>query len=475
MAPSRYLIHLLSFSASALAITSEEASLIAWKAYGQIMSQFITANAPLTKGTDFIYVTPPTSNFVRGGTPCPESVTNMELYNLVDPLQNSSSPLLGNDGPGYVQTLETYLQSVNITDKVLTPEQQAKLDAYEAAVNTAKAKFQKEKSAAFLAWKTDEIAKYYNQSFQSWIAENDPQYSNFQQQMVNADATYNNFMLSVYGSQYNLIQEQRKNINDKAQFDQASMPGYNMMVYPSAPNYLVNLKPFVKQEITDFVAYRPAYTLGSYENVCDAFYTSSTGNTVLQYNYKNVDGHDWSTLGYSQTVKSGGAGFFGILGIKASATSEVTHFNSWSSTFTQEVSLTMTMKGAPQLVPINTGFWDVGNVRKTYPKLRPGEVDGLAGRVRLTHALVGYQLSLSITFKNTETWRNVTEFIEKGKKNVGGGIHIFGFSFGAGGGGSYQFSTNDIKTNTTVDGGILSIPTTPEGMIFMLGARGKAL
>ncbi|ORY05263.1 hypothetical protein BCR34DRAFT_46230 [Clohesyomyces aquaticus] len=329
MAPSRLFVHLLSFSTSAFAITSDEASLIAWKAYGQMMSQFITANNPLQQGTDFVYVTPPTSNFVRGGTPCPESVTNAELFNVVDPLQNSSSPLLGTDGPSYVQTLESYLQSVNITDKVLTPEQQKKLAQYDKAVTDAKTKFQKEKQAAFLAWKADEIAKYYNQSFPAWIAENDPQYSNYQQQMVTADATYNNFMLSVYGTQYNLVQEQRKTINDKAQYDQQLYPGYNMMVYPGAPNYAVSIKPFVKQEITDYVAYRPAYTLASYENVCDSFFTGSSGNTVLQYNYKNVDGHDWSTLGYSQTVKKGSAGFWGILGVKASATSEVTHFDSW--------------------------------------------------------------------------------------------------------------------------------------------------
>lgn len=82
MAFSRYLVQVLSLATTTLAVNSEEASLIAWKAYGDLIKNYITANQPLTPGTDFVYVTPPTSNFVRGGTPCPESVTNFELCTL---------------------------------------------------------------------------------------------------------------------------------------------------------------------------------------------------------------------------------------------------------------------------------------------------------------------------------------------------------------------------------------------------------
>lgn len=472
---SRFLLQLISLSATALAVDSEEASLIAWKAYGSLIQQYITANVPLTPGVDFIYVTPPTSSFVRGGTPVPESVTNFELFNTVDPLQNASNPLLGTDGPSYSQTLETYLQSVAILDKELTPDQKKKVDTLEKAVTDAKLKFAKEKQSAFIAWKSDAVAQYFNQSFQGWVTDNDPQYANFQSQLVTADASYNNYMLSIYGSKYNLIQEQRNNINGKAQNELSPVPGYNMMVYPGAPNYAVSIKPFVKNEITDFVAYKPAYTLGGYENVCDGYFTGSSGFTTLTYGFKNVDGHDWSSLGYQQKVRKYGGGFWSILGYRQSATSEVTHFNSWSGTWSQEVKITISMKGAPTLVPINPGSWNVGNVRKTYPKLRAGETDDLAGTVVLTHALVAYQIGMKIEFSNTETWKNVTEFIEKGKKNKAGGLQIFGFSFGAGGGGAYQFSTNDLKTSSTASGGVINIPNTPEGMIFMLGARGKAL
>jgi hypothetical protein len=248
-----------------------------------------------------------------------------------------------------------------------------------------------------------------------------------------------------------------------------------MMVYPAADSYAVSLNPFVKNEITDFVTYRPAYTLSGYENTCDAYFKNTGALTTLQYGFKNVDGHDWSSLGYQKTVTKGGGGFFGILGYKKSATSEISYYNSWSGDWAQEVKVTITMRGSPTLVPINAGFWDVGNVRKTYPTLRAGETDDLAGNVRLTHALVAYQIGMQITFSNAETWRNVSQFIETGKKSKGGGLNIFGFSFGAGGSGAYQYSTNDLKTSSTSDGGVITIPNTPEGMVFMLGARGKAL
>lgn len=62
------------------------------------------AGQPLTQGKDFVFVLPPTSAAVRGGTPCPEAVTNNDLFLLADPLQ--SGPMLDNSGPGYNQGLD---------------------------------------------------------------------------------------------------------------------------------------------------------------------------------------------------------------------------------------------------------------------------------------------------------------------------------------------------------------------------------
>jgi len=446
MSPSTAFIRALAFATTAVAITSDEANLIAWKAYGDAIGKFITAGQPLAPGQDFIYVAPPTSNFVRGGTPVPGSITNFETFNFVNPLQDVESPQLGTDGPSYTQTLENYLLSVNIQDKELTPEQEAKRLSYDKALKTAQTKFSKEKSEAFLNWRNDEVAKYFNQSFQSWVADNDPTYFNYEQDVLTADGNYDNYLLSIYGTKYNVIQEQRRNINNKAQVETSSIPGYNMAVYPDASNYAVSLTPFVKNEINDFVAFRPAYSLNQYEDIADNFFKGAAGSSRLEYNFKNVDGHDWSSLGYQKKVVKGRAGFFGIIGVKASKESEVEQYDSWSNNFSQEVKVTLTTQGAPQVVTISPGSWDVGNFRKVYPRLRKGETDDLVGHVRLVKALVAYGISLQIEFTDVNTWNNVTRFIQKGQTGGSGGVNIFGFSFGAGGSGAYNYKHEDLKT-----------------------------
>lgn len=84
-----------------------DARLLAWRAYGNFVSQSLTAGVPLTLGKDFVYVTPPNLAAVRGGTPCPESVTNYDLFGLADGLQNISEPLLDPQGPSYIDNLYT--------------------------------------------------------------------------------------------------------------------------------------------------------------------------------------------------------------------------------------------------------------------------------------------------------------------------------------------------------------------------------
>lgn len=75
------------------------------------------------------------------------------------------------------------------------------------------------------------------------------------------------------------------------------------MVYPASSSYSVKIAPFQKNEITDFVAYKPAYTLASYEDTCDAYFKGTAGQTKVTYDFKQTDGHDWSTLGYTQKVQ----------------------------------------------------------------------------------------------------------------------------------------------------------------------------
>jgi hypothetical protein len=62
-------------------LPDSEARLIAWCAYGTFVSDLLTTGVPLKPGTDFTH---PNQAAVRGGTPCPESVTNFDLFSIAD-------------------------------------------------------------------------------------------------------------------------------------------------------------------------------------------------------------------------------------------------------------------------------------------------------------------------------------------------------------------------------------------------------
>jgi hypothetical protein len=93
--------------ASAQLISYNDATLIAWNAYSNIIRQWVTAGQPLKPGVDYIFVTPPTASSIRGGSPCPEAVTNHELSDCTDSLQKLGELLINLDGRSYVNGMET--------------------------------------------------------------------------------------------------------------------------------------------------------------------------------------------------------------------------------------------------------------------------------------------------------------------------------------------------------------------------------
>lgn len=103
---SYVLLALATFS-FAQDLPDSEARLIAWRAYGKFVSDLLTAGQPLNPGKDFVYVNPPNLAAVRGGSPCPQSVTNFDLFSVADCLQTIGEPLMDPNGPSYVDNLYT--------------------------------------------------------------------------------------------------------------------------------------------------------------------------------------------------------------------------------------------------------------------------------------------------------------------------------------------------------------------------------
>lgn len=105
MAYKSFFLFSLTAGINAQFVKESEARLVAWRAYGDFVGQLLTAGQPITKGRDFVYVTPPNLAAIRGGTPVPESVTNFDLFSFADGLQKQSEPLLDPQGASYIDAL----------------------------------------------------------------------------------------------------------------------------------------------------------------------------------------------------------------------------------------------------------------------------------------------------------------------------------------------------------------------------------
>ncbi|KAH8590606.1 hypothetical protein B0O99DRAFT_691392 [Bisporella sp. PMI_857] len=456
-------------------LSYEDASLIAWRAYGTMVSQYITAGQPLKKGTDFIFVTPPSTIAVRGGTPVPEAITNNDLWPFADSLQLNNDPLFDVAGMSYIQALDYYLNSVDLGTKEPTAAQLAKITQLQDALFAAQEKFFSVDSDAYNKYINDARAQATKQTFAAWCNAKYPTYNAYKNSMRSANSALQQYSLQVYGPAYNTLTDQRTKIETRAQEGMSLEPGYNMPVYGGS--YNVQFKPFAKHEITEGLHYKPLYSLGGgFEEVCDTWINgTSSGQFSFSWNMKNVNGRDWSSLGHSTSVKSGGGGFFSILSAKHSSTKEETQFNSWTSKFSENVSLRLTMKGPPVLFNIQAGGWDVPAVRATYPKITKNGINNLAGKVRITKLLLGHQVGLTITISDSATWKSVSQFISSSKKDTRGGLRIFGFGFGAGVGGNTFRNITEVQTSEQGNGGVIVIPPGPVGIPMMLGAFGKAV
>lgn len=130
-----------------------------------------------------------------------------------------------------------------------------------------------------------------------------------------------------------------------------------MPVYASP--YIVSISPWYQRELSDGILYKPQYSLGnSFEESCDAWFNDvSTTRTHYKWTYKSVDGHNWSDLGHDFSSSKIGGSAFCLLSKQNSAATETTVFNSWSNSFSDYVSIDLSMKGAPLAFSVGAGYW----------------------------------------------------------------------------------------------------------------------
>lgn len=138
-----------------------------------------------------------------------------------------------------------------------------------------------------------------------------------------------------------------------------------MPIYAST--YKVSVSPFKKaNEMTDSITYMPLYSLGGFEETCDAWFqgTGSSGQPFTwNWNMTSSKSEDWSALGHSTSATSIGGGskggLFGLLSFSAgtSSTSQSSTYSNWTSNSLTSISIELTMMGAPITFNVRSGYW----------------------------------------------------------------------------------------------------------------------
>jgi hypothetical protein len=159
-------------------------------------------------------------------TPCPDSVTNFDLFNLANGLQNISEPLMDINGPSYIDNLYTYLQSVDLQTAKPTDDQMAQIQTLTDKLTTAQDKFDAESTNAYTKYLADARAQAAKQAFGSWLTQHDPLYSSLQSQLETATTTLQNYEVSVFGPQYQALSTQRNRIRNQAGDELGPEAGY---------------------------------------------------------------------------------------------------------------------------------------------------------------------------------------------------------------------------------------------------------
>ncbi|KAF2419764.1 hypothetical protein EJ08DRAFT_653994 [Tothia fuscella] len=468
------LVSLLPFLHLAFAdISADEASKIAYRAYGDFVVQGLTAGVPLKQGSDYVYVLPPTSAGVRAGTVVPEAVTNWDLLSLANTMQTPNEPLYQTTGASYIQDLKTYLHGVASDTSEISTKDMQKLGRLADAASAAFDKFLTEQDKAIELYEKDQLTGRKT-TFAKFTVAKYPRFISRKKEWKSAEALLANFRRQVTRTD-DALNDRINKIDELALDEKDKQSGYNMPVYVGG-DFITNLtRPWVQKEIAEPDLYQPFYGTSGLEEAANNWFANTSPSTIVSLSLKKSGSSDWSALGHSTSVIQGSAGYFGFIGAKAGSSSTSTTFNSYGTTFSDDVDITFSFRGPPATFSLRAGLWDVADARAAYPKLLPNATDSLVGKVRPQKVLLAYQPGLTIAFKNANTWKNVKQFIDTAKSNKGGGISIFGFSFGGSGGRKSDRTMNDIQTQDSGTGGSIIIPPAAPGALYVLGVLGRKL
>lgn len=456
-------------------ITIPDGDATFWRAYGQFVRNLLLGPNTPAPGIDYLYVLAPTEFGLRGGRPIPDAVTNFNVTNFANSLQTIDSPLFTTLGLGYFESLEQYLNSVQVKD--ITPDQKEKLREAKETWQTSRDEYKRVKTEAQLQYGKDKDAKQRKISFPQWCRENAPEVLEAERQANLDQTTLRTLQNRYYGASFNALGNRLRRI-EAAASENSSNPGVNMpcfnMDYDIDEQALRNDTRVENIDPSNLI-YKPLYAILGYESACDRWIRKETGdNTIFTSKLSQFTHNDWTELGHSRTVSQQSNSFWIFFSKFSSSTHERTTLNFSGSDWRSETEITLAAEGAVQNFTVNAGIWDVPGVRRLHPVLNPGETDTALGLVRINRILVGYKVGVKITFARSLRTQ-VRNLISEAQQDTEGGLRIFGFQFGGDTQNTSSFTRDINSVKYTEESGLLTLPPTPDGVPFVLGMLGKRI
>ncbi|KAI9771081.1 MAG: hypothetical protein M1840_002432 [Geoglossum simile] len=446
-----------------------------WRAYGQFVKNIILGPNKPTEGLDYLYVLTPTEYGLRGGRPIPDSVTNWNVNNFANSLQRTDSPLFSTAGLGYFESLEDYLNSVQV--KEITQEQRDKIKAAKDIWSESFAAYRAERTIALRLYAKDQVAKTRKLSFQHWCQENDPEVPALHRQASLDETSYRSLQNKFYGSSFKTLSDRLAKI-DTAATDNASNPGFNMPCYTM--DYDINedaLKNDTRVDDVnpDLLVYKPLYAVSGFETACDKWIKGAAGpDTSFKTKLTQFSHNDWTELGYKKTISQQSNSFWFFFSRTSSSTNETETLKFSGSDWRSETEVTITASGNVLNFQVTPGVWDVNGLRRLFPTIRPDERDIALDLVRISRILVAYRVGIKITFSRSLRTQ-VRDMIHEARQDTEGGLRIFGFQFGSDSQNTSSFTRDVNSVKYVEESGELTLPPTPDGIPFVLGMLGRKI
>ncbi|KAG9517552.1 hypothetical protein KCU93_g8696, partial [Aureobasidium melanogenum] len=430
-----------------------------WKVYAnKIKEQFLSGNTLGETNKLFIPLLNSCAPMVGSGVTA--TTTSYEIGNIGDSLITYNNPMFTTAGDKYSRKVSDYLYNVQLKAQggagnlqnleVARKEVLRKQEDFDRAEQSAMDKF-------------DKVSKNSpSKEFSAWVTQGYPYLSVARSDLEGAQTNYDMQAGIVFGAGYKPLQADKDNMK-QVLYTQGPTQ-YNMEVSP--PLFGVDVKSTGKR-------YMPLYTIdSSYETAVQDWirtYNDLDRDKVkIQFSSSDSNKYSWSTVGHQEWKANASVKYVPFLSID---------YNTSGSKDTKEVHMddrdasvdvTIAASGI-QTFTINSGAWDIGDVKKKYPNLLPGASKSLWDPMyRVTHLVVGYGVSLDIKM-NKSLYDKVTKQLKDAQSHDGGAsATFFGFKVDIGARGSYSsenqtdfsnIATNDDACSIHVPGSNNTIPT----------------